>query len=68
MEDLGLRISNEYPFMSLSLIVDQEVSSTHEKRRDTLACDLISGQGVVKGCEPISVFVSLDHNGAAKWR
>ena len=49
MEDLGLRISNEYPFMSLSLIVDQEVSSTHEKRRDTLACDLISGQGVVKG-------------------
>jgi len=49
VEDLGLRISNEYPFMSLSLIVDQEVSSTHEKRRDTLACDLISGQGVVKG-------------------
>ena len=46
VEDLGLRISNEYPFMSLSLIVDQEVSSTHEKRRDTLACDLISGQGV----------------------
>ena len=48
VEDLGLRIGNEYPFMSLNLIVDQEVSSTHEKRRDTLVCDLINEQGIVK--------------------
>lgn len=49
VEDLGLRIGNEYPFMSLNLIVDQEVSSTHEKRRDTLVCDLINEQGIVMG-------------------
>ena len=60
VEELGLRISSEYPFMGLSLIVEQEVSSTHEKHRDTLVCNLVSEQGSVKG-QGVSQYQYLFH-------
>ncbi len=53
-ETLGLRITNDYPFMSLTLIVEQNIY--HNKRKipaeckvDTVNCQLIDQNGVSKG-------------------
>lgn len=46
---LALRINNEYPFMGLTLIVEQTVHPTHIKHVDTLNCALIGANGVPKG-------------------
>ena len=48
-EKVGLRISSDYPFLSLQLIVDQEVLTTHESRSDTLSCSLVDEQGNIMG-------------------
>ena len=49
LEEVGLRISSDYPFMGLQLVVEQEVLPTHEQHFDTLNCKLIDRQGNVMG-------------------
>lgn len=48
-EELGIRIDNTYPFMGLTLIIDQTVFPSLEMRSDTMNCSLIGKDGVVKG-------------------
>ena len=48
-EEIGLRISGEYPFMSLNLIIEQRNKSKQLLRVDTLACSLVDEQGHVQG-------------------
>mgnify|MGYP006781130783 FL=1 len=48
-EELGIRIDNTYPFMGLTLIIDQTVFPSLEMKNDTLNCSLIGEDGVVKG-------------------
>ncbi|MBM6991845.1 MAG: gliding motility lipoprotein GldH [Prevotella sp.] len=47
--DLGLRITNDFPFMGLTLIVEQTVYPSHVRKTDTLNCKLIDKDGTVKG-------------------
>ena len=47
--DLLLRISPNYPFMSLTLIVEQTVWPSHNVRTDTLKCRLIDSNGRTYG-------------------
>ena len=47
--DLGLRVSNKYPFMSLKLIVEQTIYPSQRKQIDTLTCRLIDSNGKAKG-------------------
>ena len=49
MEEVGLRISGEYPFMGLNLIIEQRNKSKQLLRVDTLACSLFNEQGHVQG-------------------
>ena len=49
IEEIGLRINNDYPFMSLNLIVEQTAYPSREFRCDTLRCSLIDKQGNAKG-------------------
>ena len=44
-ENVGIRISGDYPFMSLNLIIDQTILPSQEMRSDTLTCNLIDEQG-----------------------
>lgn len=44
-EELALRISNRYPFMRLSLIVEQTVYPAGKTMVDTLDCSLIDDRG-----------------------
>ncbi|MBR0259953.1 MAG: gliding motility lipoprotein GldH [Prevotella sp.] len=48
-EEVGLRITGEYPFMGLNMIVEQQLASTQEKHCDTLVCDLVNDHGTAKG-------------------
>ena len=54
-EQLGLRITGAYPFMGLTLIVEQTIfhegKNLEEKTEkvDTIQCDLIDKNGVTKG-------------------
>ena len=48
-EEIGLRISGEYPFMGLNLIIEQRNKSKQLLRVDTLACNLVNEQGHVQG-------------------
>lgn len=48
-EEVGLRITGEYPFMGLNIIVEQQLASTQEKHCDTLVCDLVNDHGTAKG-------------------
>ena len=48
-EEIGLRISGDYPFMGLNLVVEQRVIPSGDTRRDTLCCNLIDLQGNAKG-------------------
>ena len=48
-EKIGLRISGLYPFMGLTLIIDQTKLPSMETERDTLNCDLIDHNGNAKG-------------------
>ena len=47
--DVELRISGDYPFQRLSLIVEQTTYPNGIRRRDTLNCDLIDPQGNILG-------------------
>lgn len=54
-EQLGLRITGAYPFMGLTLIVEQTIyPNEHDKydkieKVDTIQCALIDNNGVTKG-------------------
>lgn len=54
-EDIGLRINSSYPFMGLTLIVEQQVYPMGVRRSDTLSCKLIDDDGTIQG-EGISSF------------
>ena len=47
--DVELRISGEYPFQRLNLVIEQTTYPAGISRRDTLNCDLIDPQGNIKG-------------------
>jgi len=49
MEEVGLRISEDFPFMKLNLIVEQTVMPSQEKRCDTIQCNLIDEYSNIKG-------------------
>lgn len=49
LSTLALRIDDEYPFMGLTLIVEQTVHPSHTKHVDTLNCALIGTNGIPKG-------------------
>lgn len=46
---LGLRVSEAYPFQSLTLIVDQTVFPEKKTTRDTLNCQIYDPKGTIKG-------------------
>ena len=48
-EEIGLRISADYPFMGLYLVVEQTVLPSNEVRHDTLSCSLIDEKGNTMG-------------------
>ncbi len=48
-EEIGLRISGDYPFTGLNLVVEQRVFPTGDMRRDTLSCIVVDQQGNAKG-------------------
>ena len=48
-EDVGLRINGAYPFMGLTLIVEQQVFPSGTKYSDTLSCKLIDDDGNIRG-------------------
>jgi gliding motility-associated lipoprotein GldH len=48
-EEIGLRINDSFPFMSLFLVVEQHVRPRHVVRMDTLSCRLVDKDGHVKG-------------------
>ena len=48
-EEVGLRINDLYPFMSLNLVVDHLNLTQGTVKRDTLNCSLIERDGRVKG-------------------
>jgi gliding motility-associated lipoprotein GldH len=49
-EEVGLRINDLYPFMSLNLVVEQmNVTQGTLLQRDTLNCSLVERDGRVKG-------------------
>ena len=54
-EEVGLRINGAYPFMGLTLIVEQQTWPTGYMRSDTLSCNLIDEDGTILG-EGISFY------------
>jgi gliding motility-associated lipoprotein GldH len=46
---LGLRINNLFPFVSLTLIVEQTVFPSMKQQKDTINCKLVDGNGNFKG-------------------
>jgi len=48
-EEVGLRINGAYPFMGLTLIVEQQVFPSGMMRSDTLSCKLIGADGKILG-------------------
>jgi len=48
-EEAELRISKEYPFLSISLLVQQTIFPQKKHQSDVINCDLISENGVMKG-------------------
>lgn len=46
---LGLRVSDAYPFQSLTLIVEQTVYPKRITRKDTVNCQIYDSQGTIKG-------------------
>ena len=49
VQEIGLRISGEYPFTGLNLIVEQHGKAGQMLRVDTLVCNLINEKGNAKG-------------------
>ncbi len=48
-EEVGIRINGDYPFLSLTLIIEQTRVSDQVMERDTLQCDLIDKHGHYMG-------------------
>lgn len=48
-ENVGLRITGDYPFMGLTLVIDQTATKSKRTFRDTLNCRLIDQNGNAKG-------------------
>ena len=48
-EEVGMRINGSFPFLSLSLIIEQTKLNTGEKQCDTLVCELINKRGYPQG-------------------
>lgn len=47
--DLGLRVNESYPFMSVTLIVEQHILPSDKTVTDTLKCSLIDEKGNTTG-------------------
>lgn len=47
--DVELRIADNYPFRSLSLVVEQTVQPSCHSRRDTLDCQFMTPDGKILG-------------------
>lgn len=60
IQEVGVCISGDYPFMGLNLVVEQQATKSHEQRTDTLVCRLIDKQGNAKG-RGVSQFQYLFH-------
>ncbi len=56
-EEVNLRISKEYPFLSLSLLVRQAILPQKKYQSNVINCDLISDKGDMKG-DGITLFDS----------
>lgn len=48
-EEVELRISNDFPFLGLTLVVEQAVFPSGEKQSYTLDCSLVDESGMPKG-------------------
>ena len=48
-EEIGVRITGDYPFKGLSLIVEQTMQPSNTTTTDTLHCDLIDDVGHANG-------------------
>lgn len=46
---LGIRVSDGYPFQSLTLIVEQTLYPKKTTRRDTLNCQIYDSRGTIRG-------------------
>ncbi len=49
IEEVGIRISDRFPFQSLFLVAEQHVRPSGTFRTDTFSCKLIDRNGYVKG-------------------
>lgn len=49
MEEVGIRLSGDYPFMELCLIVEQMVIPSNMVRTDTIVCNVASTSGSPRG-------------------
>lgn len=59
-QEVGVRISADYPFTRLILIVEQKALKAGDQRTDTLSCTLFDAQGNAKG-RGVSHYQSLFH-------
>ncbi len=48
-EELGVRITGDYPFKSLQLVVDQRLLPAQQHRSDTIDCKLLNDMGEAIG-------------------
>ncbi len=48
-EEVGIRITSNYPFKSLQLVCDQLLLPSHKHRSDTLTCKMLDDKGKAKG-------------------
>lgn len=48
-EEIGLRINDSYPFMSITLVVKQQIFPGKRTKTDTLKCNLTDTKGYTKG-------------------
>ena len=53
--EVEMRISGEFPFQSIYLIVEQTTLPSHIRRRDTVNCNLINSHGIIMG-DGLSLF------------
>ncbi len=47
--DLGLRTTSDYPFTTVTLIVNQRAIPSNKQRTDTVTCKLMDSKGNIKG-------------------
>lgn len=49
-EEIDVRISNEYPFKSINLVIEQQFLPGKRVKRDVLRCQFTDTKGHLKGC------------------